>query len=192
MFKQLQRNYIYFLAAVLLAAIFCFPISAPPVEQTGWILYAEDIGFQPQPQAWVLLSATSGAFNSSVNRLSFSLGGGSYFVYTSNETMTFTVSYGGLTNVKVKGDQGNAIRGVANNTSIDVDALDMVGVYWSVGIVAWVPINFILGMFGLVALGIGPYMAIKRIQKGSYQEGLVIGVVVVALGIAFVLVWLWS
>lgn len=159
-------------------------------ESTDFLLMVENLGFQ-EGNARVWLDSPLSLFNSSQTYLRITSGTG-LFYFRSNNSMTMRVNYGGVTSVFVKGDQGQERRGVTNNTVVSIDANDLVTVDWRIDLIPLLPLGFIFGMFGIVASFLGPYMAIKRLQKGNYQDGLIIGTVVTSIGVAFVLVWLWS
>jgi len=54
------------------------------------------------------------------------------------------------------------------------------------------PILFILGMFGLGSMFIGPSYAIYKVKHKEYYDGLTTGLIVTVLGIALTIMWLWT
>jgi hypothetical protein len=56
----------------------------------------------------------------------------------------------------------------------------------------WLPLMFILGMFGLGSTFAGPLYAIHLLKKNEYRDALVNGTLITALGIALTIAWLWA
>lgn len=68
---------------------------------------------------------------------------------------------------------------------------DSVIIIWSMpAYEPFLPILFIFGMFGLLAMFIGPAYAIQKIKKADYREAFVTGFLVTFIGITFFMMWL--
>jgi len=176
---------------VFLSLNFSYAVS-PIVSGSNFnILVTENggIGFQNDDK-YILLTPITGDLNSSTNSLSIYEGGGT-FRFLSNETFTFKITFD-VTNVKVEGDKGNVGRFVDSGDSISIDSTDIVVITWNIHVEAWLPLMFILGMFGIVSMIGGAMYGVKELKKHNYEHGLVTSIIFIAVGFSFILAWLWG
>lgn len=159
--------------------------------QNFQVLFASGstLGFQNRVNKVVLLKIETGVLNSSSNTILIDIGGGEFRFIALNDTeikISYTVS-----NVKVSGDQDNEYRAISSGSTITVKTGNNVVIQWDSLIEPWLPIMFIFGMVGLGGMFGGPLYTIHKIKKGEYYEAMRSGVILTAVGIAFVLAWLW-
>jgi len=146
------------------------------------------LGFQHENR-FVILTITSGTLNSSACTLTFGSGGG-FYKFQANETATIKITFN-VSTVQVAGDQNKANHVIGSSDTITVNSSNNVTISWNILIEPWLPVLFIIGMFGLGAMFGGPLYAVNKIKKGEYYEGMRAGLLVTITGIAFVLAWLW-
>jgi len=56
----------------------------------------------------------------------------------------------------------------------------------------YVPIMFVIGIGGLLAMFIGPAYCVHMVKKGRYWDAAVNGFTITAIGVAFFIAWLWG
>ena len=148
----------------------------------------QSLGFQSGKKT-VVLTMNSGNLNSSETDVYVDEGGGT-FKFKANESLTMKITYDVAT-VRVAGDKGNELRAVKSGSSIYIDVNDNVFIQWSMPLVPLLPIRFILGMFGLCSISGGSLYAVQKIKRKEYYEGFRNGAILISIGFAFFLAWLW-
>ena len=147
------------------------------------------LAFQNDVKKNVTLSITTGTLNSSDASLKIYSGGG-HFKFASVNQTTIKIVYS-VTNVKASGDQGNKLRHIPSGGSITVDAGDNVFIQWDMMLEPLLPLMFILGIIGLLGCFGGPIYTVYQVKREKYYDAFVNGLIITAVGIAFVLAWLW-
>jgi len=148
----------------------------------------QSLGFQSGRKT-VVLDMTTGNLTSNSSSV-YVYDGGGLFGFEANESLTMKITYD-VTAVKVWGDQGKEHRVVSSGSSINIDANDIVNISWDITIPPLLPLLFILGMGGLFAMGGGSIYAVQKIKKKEYFEGFKAGTILISIGFAFFLAWLW-
>jgi hypothetical protein len=179
----------------LLLLLLCFiPLAyGGSVSGTDFIVFIEcggSLGFQNQPSHFVLLSVNSGELNSSDTYLSMSNDHGRFTFY-SNNSATLIISYS-VSRIQVSGDMAQDARLLANNTQISIAPTNTVTLEWWITVEPWLPIMFIFGMIGLVAMFAGPMIGIKKWKEHDYYNGARMAIMLFAIGFGLTISWLWS
>lgn len=146
------------------------------------------LGFQ-HGNRYVLLEVTSGNLNSSENSLTLDSDGG-LFRFEANETTTLQITFN-VTTVKVFGDQNNENRVIPSGTSISINATDKVTIYWHITYGFWLPMMFVFGMVGMLSTFGGVLYIANEVKKKNYYDAFRNGVIILSIGIALVIAWLW-
>lgn len=177
-----------FLAIFLIANV----ASASNVRTTGFTTYISNgssLGFQ-NGNRYVLLTVSNGVLNSSFNSVYLSSGGGLYR-FTANESVTLLITFN-VTNCKVQGDSGNDYRMIQSGSSFHIVTNDLVLIQWDITVTPWLPLLFIFGVLGLLTVFTGSLYGVSEIKKGNYYNGFRMSILLICIGIAFVIAWLWS
>ena len=149
------------------------------------------LGFQNEPDIYVLLSVLTGSINSTTNILRLSRGVGVFQWLALNDS-TVRVTYTVDGSVAAMGDSGNAWRRIDSGTTLTVTTGETVRVEWKYNVHIWLPIMFIFGMIGLVGTFGSSLYCVNMMKKGKFFEGLRTTVIFGSLSIALVLAWLWG
>lgn len=149
------------------------------------------LGFQNEPNIYVLLSVLTGSINSTTNLLRLSRGSGVFQWLALNDS-TVQVTYTVEGSVSALGDSGNDFRRIASGTTLTVNTGETIRIEWRYNIHIWLPIMFIFGMMGLVGTFGSSLYCVNMMKKGKFYEGLRTTLIFGSLSIALVLAWLWG
>ena len=149
------------------------------------------LGFQNEPDIYVLLSVLTGSINSTTNILRVSRGAGVFQWLALNDS-TVRVTYTVDGSVSATGDSGNAYRRIDSGTTLTVTTGETVRIEWKYNVHIWLPIMFIFGIIGLVGTFGSSLYCVNMMKKGKFYEGLRTTVIFGSLSIALVLAWLWG
>jgi len=159
----------------------------------GIVVFIDDggsLGFQNDITKYIVIDVESGELNGSNVQVGIYDGGGSFRFIAQNNTVLSITSHN-INNVKASGDGGSPLRVLENGTSITVNTNDAVSIIWNITMEPLLPIMFILGMFGLGSMFMGPMYAVYKVNKKDYEaNGFITSLVVTVLGIALFLAWL--
>lgn len=168
----------------------------PPPPTRVYFESTSSLGFQMDINKTVILQITSGLLNSTTYSFNLNSGGG-HFQFTAINDTQITISYEGLDQVSVSGDQNNAQRVISSDTSITVDTSNNVRISWRDLPFSVIDDYFMLGvgLTGIIMLIAGPTIFARTFIKHGLDsesiEWLGYGMLFVVLGFGFVVVWLW-
>jgi len=154
------------------------------------------LAFQHDINKTVMLQIETGLLNSSENTVQVDSGGG-YFYFTALNNTQITISYVGIDQVYVSGDQNSGNRLIGTDTSITVEIGNNVRISWRY--LPWSLIDnyFMLGvgLAGIIMLISGPTWFARTFVKHGLDtetiEHLGYGMLMMIMGFGFVVVWLW-
>jgi hypothetical protein len=142
----------------------------------------QSLSFQDGTLGKVKLYIYSGLFNTSTNSFNIYSSGGEY-LFNLPDNCLIIVTY----NVSRVSINKLGIESGANFTALaGTDYL----IEWESEAPMILPFTFMIGMFGLALLFIGPAYGIKLMQKHDYRQGLVYGTILTCFGLAFFMAWL--
>lgn len=167
------------------------PIGTRFLFETGGSL-----GFQIDINRTVTLEVTSGVLNSTAHAFQLSNRDG-YFRFTAINDTQITITYEGVDQVFVSGDQNKAQRMIDSDIGITVITGDNVRISWH--FLPWSMIDnyFMLGvgLTGIIMLIAGPTIFARTFIKHGLDsesvEWLGYAMLFVVMGFGFLVVWLW-
>jgi hypothetical protein len=148
------------------------------------------LAFQHLPQQWVTkggtitLTVLTGTLNGSNTAVEMEATGGKLSFKANDNASIYLTSTNNQTWFSINGE----------STSLGLirDGVDCVVEWGITEPITLLPIMFIMGMTGLVALFLGPIYGIILIKQKKYQTGLVLALIVTVTGFALTVAWLWS
>lgn len=139
----------------------------------------------------VTLDVKLGTLNASVSDLKLWYDRGGYIQFTTVGSITFEIEF-----------STEGIFEYANCTVTEVtenelyrvtaSAAAMVFLRWNSYISSFLPLDFILGLIGVVGVPLSIIYGYEKIKKREYREALELTTVFLALSIALVIAWLWG
>jgi len=186
-YKKVVMFSLFFLMVFQLIQ-FCYASNVNGSNFNVYFSNGSSLGFQ-NGNRYVLLEVTSGNLNSSENTLTLDSDGG-LFRFEANETTTLYITFN-VSSVKVFGDQNNEHRIIPSGTSISINATDTVTIYWDITYEFWLPMMFVFGMVGMLSTFGGALYIANEVKKKNYYDAFRNGVIIMSIGIALVLAWLW-
>lgn len=132
---------------------------------------------------YVALQPTSGTWNATNCNLWMAANYGGHLSFTSNSEVTLLLTTS-IDNVKFDNNPYTSGR------SYTFPASGVHTIEWSYTLNPYLPFGLILGILGACFLLIGPMYLIYKFRHHEYS-GLVTGVVITIIGIAFIIGWLW-
>lgn len=149
------------------------------------------LGFQNDVNIYVAFQVTSGIVNGTNTSVRIHEAGG-YFKFTAYNTTIIRVTFENMNIVKVGGDSGNQMRGITSGASFNINPNDDITISWDTTFIPVLPILFVFGIIGFIAVFGGPAYFVSKVKHGEYYEGSVNGFLITIIGIIFIIIWLWG
>jgi len=154
------------------------------------------LGFQIAINETVTLTITSGLLSSTTNALKLTRSDG-YFHFTAINNTQIKITYEGVDQVFVSGDQNKGNRLIYSDTTITVLTGNNVQISWHFQPWSLIDNYFMLGvgLTGIIMLIAGPTMFARTFIKHGLDsdsiEWLGYSMLMVVMGFGFLVVWLW-
>jgi len=167
---------------------FTLRVSAPITTVSGTNFQLEinntgSLGFQNDPDSYVMLTVTSGLLNSSVNSLTMTRDSG-IFRFTALANTNFDVDF---TVSEVRVDAAE----ISSGDSVTVTAGQTRVIRWIILLEPFFPVMFMLGMIGLCSMVGGGLYSAHKIKRGEYYEGGRMGLIYIAIGFGLFIAWVF-
>jgi len=108
------------------------------------------------------------------------------YVFTPENQTDLEISFVNAAYVRLNGSL------LVNGETQTLTGGDVYRLTWNMVLTPFLPIMFIFGMIGIVSVFFGGLTFVAEMQKKHYYKAFIVSTIAIAIGISFVLAWLWT